>query len=231
MGKDKLRKFAEIATFPNVLQLDEGKAMKGQWRRQHFGNENDVVLELACGKGEYTVNLARMFPDRNFIGVDYKGNRLWRGAKTALEEGIKNVAFLRIQIENILDYFAWDEVAEIWITFPDPQPAKRRIKKRLTHPIFLAKYQQIVRQGGLIHLKTDNDGLHAYTLETLTELGVEPTAQTTDLYRSALADEVLSIKTYYEQKYLAVDKNINYLKWALPEQPIGSTEPEPLPRA
>lgn len=231
MGKDKLRKFAEIATFPNVLQLDEGKAMKGQWRRQHFGNENDVVLELACGKGEYTVNLARMFPDRNFIGVDYKGNRLWRGAKTALEEGIKNVAFLRIQIENILDYFAWDEVAEIWITFPDPQPAKRRIKKRLTHPIFLAKYQQIVRKGGLIHLKTDNDGLHAYTLETLTELGVEPTAQTTDLYRSALADEVLSIKTYYEQKYLAVDKNINYLKWALPEQPIGSTEPEPLPRA
>lgn len=231
MGKDKLRKFAEIATFPNVLQLDEGKAMKGQWRRQHFGNENDVVLELACGKGEYTVNLARMFPDRNFIGVDYKGNRLWRGAKTALEEGIKNVAFLRIQIENILDYFASDEVAEIWITFPDPQPAKRRIKKRLTHPIFLAKYQQIVRQGGLIHLKTDNDGLHAYTLETLTELGVEPTAQTTDLYRFALADEVLSIKTYYEQKYLAVDKNINYLKWALPEQPIGSTEPEPLPRA
>ncbi len=231
MGKDKLRKFAEIATFPNVLQLDEGKAMKGQWRRQHFGNENDVVLELACGKGEYTVNLARMFPDRNFIGVDYKGNRLWRGAKTALEEGIKNVAFLRIQIENILDYFASDEVAEIWITFPDPQPAKRRIKKRLTHPIFLAKYQQIVRKGGLIHLKTDNDGLHAYTLETLTELGVEPTAQTTDLYRSALADEVLSIKTYYEQKYLAVDKNINYLKWALPEQPIGSTEPEPLPRA
>lgn len=205
--------------------------MKGQWRRQHFGNENDVVLELACGKGEYTVNLARMFPDRNFIGVDYKGNRLWRGAKTALEEGIKNVAFLRIQIENILDYFASDEVAEIWITFPDPQPAKRRIKKRLTHPIFLAKYQQIVRKGGLIHLKTDNDGLHAYTLETLTELGVEPTAQTTDLYRSALADEVLSIKTYYEQKYLAVDKNINYLKWALPEPPIGSTEPEPLPRA
>jgi len=231
MGKDKLKKFAEIATFSNVLQLDEGKAMKGQWARQHFGNDRDVVLELACGKGEYTVNLARMFPGRNFIGVDYKGNRIWRGAKTALEEGIKNVAFLRIQIENILDYFDTGEVSEIWITFPDPQPAKRRIKKRLTHPVFLAKYQQIVRQGGLLHLKTDNDGLHAYTLETLTDLGVEPAAQTTDLYRSDLADDVLSIKTYYEQKYLAVEKNINYLKWSLPDQAIHPSDPEAIPRA
>jgi tRNA (guanine-N7-)-methyltransferase len=225
MGKDKLKKFAEIATFPNVRQLDAGKAMKGQWIRKQFGNDKPLVLELACGKGEYTVNLARFFPERNFIGVDYKGNRIWRGAKTALEEGINNVAFLRIQIENILDYFEQGEVSEIWITFPDPQPAKRRIKKRLTHPNFLARYQQIVQEGAPIHLKTDNDGLYAYTLEILDELNVEPMAQTDDLYRSALADEVLSIKTYYEQKYLAVDKNINYLKWSLPEKPIGS-EPE-----
>ncbi len=221
MGKDKLKKFTEIATFPNVLELDAGKAMKGQWARQHFGNDKALVLELACGKGEYTVNLARLFPERNFIGVDYKGNRIWRGAKTALEEGINNVAFLRIQIENILDYFEPDEVSEIWITFPDPQPAKRRIKKRLTHPNFLARYQQIVRKGAPIHLKTDNDGLYAYTLETLDDLGVAPIVHTDDLYRSEHADEVLSIKTYYEQKYLAVDKNINYVKWALPEKPIG----------
>ncbi len=226
MGKDKLRKFAEIATFPNVLELDAGKVMKGQWAVTHFGNDKPVVLELACGKGEYTVNLARLFPDRNFIGVDYKGNRIWRGAKTALEDGIANVAFLRMQIENILDYFATDEISEIWITFPDPQPSKRRIKKRLTHPLFLQKYQQIVRQGGFVHLKTDNDGLFEYTREVLLERGMQPLAQTADLYHSELVDEVLSIKTYYEQKYLAVDKNINYLKWAFPEAPIPIAFPE-----
>src|SRR5690606_33233479 len=132
MGKDKLRKFAEIDTFSNVVQLDEGKALKGKWSEKQFGNNNPIVLELACGKGEYTVNLAKNSPDRNFIGVDFKGNRIWRGAKTALEEGIHNVAFLRIQIENILDYFESGEVSEIWITFPDPQPQKSRIKKRLT---------------------------------------------------------------------------------------------------
>lgn len=226
MGKDKLRKFAEIATFPNVLELDAGKAMKGRWAREHFGNDKPIVLELACGKGEYTVNLARLFPDRNFIGVDYKGNRIWRGAKTALEDGIGNVAFLRIQIETILEHFGTGEVSEIWITFPDPQPAKRRIKKRLTHPKFLAKYQQIVQPGGLLHLKTDNDGLYAYTQETLAELGVQPLVQTADLYRSGLADEVLSIKTYYEQKYLAADKNINYLQWTLPAEPISTDDAE-----
>lgn len=213
MGKDKLKKFAEIATFDNVLELEAGKTMKGLWASEHFGNGRPIVLELACGKGEYTVNMARLFPDKNFIGIDYKGNRIWRGAKTALEEGISNVAFLRIQIETILDYFEDGEVSEIWITFPDPQPQKSREKKRLTGPRFLAKYKQLVSPGAPIHLKTDNDGLHAYTLETLAASGVAPIAETTDLYRSDLVDEVLSIKTYYEKKYLAVDKNINYVKW------------------
>ena len=126
MGKDKIRRFAEIAEFANVLQLEQGKPMAGQWSRAFFKNTNPLVLELACGKGEYTVNMAQMFPERNFIGIDYKGNRIWRGAKTAIEEGITNVGFLRIQIENITDYFLPGEVDEIWITFPDPQPQLSR---------------------------------------------------------------------------------------------------------
>lgn len=213
MGKDKLRKFAEINTFANVLQLDAGKSMKGEWAVKHFGNNRPLVLELACGKGEYTVNLAKLFPGHNFIGVDFKGNRIWRGAKTALEEGIPNVAFLRIQIETILEYFAENEVSEIWITFPDPQPQKSREKKRLTNPSFLAKYRQILAPEGIMHLKTDNDGLFAYTQEKLSELGLTIHAQTADLYRSDVVDEVLSIETYYEKKYLQTAKNINYLKW------------------
>lgn len=215
MGKDKLRRFAEIETFSNVLQLEEGKSFKGNWSVNHFNNKSPIVLELACGKGEYTVNLAKLFPDKNFIGVDYKGNRIWRGAKTAIEENIRNVAFLRIQIENILDYFAEGEVSEIWITFPDPQPQISREKKRLTFPGFLDKYKQILKPGGIIHLKTDNDGLHAYTAEKIEELQLQLHARTEDLYQSDLADDVLSIKTYYEKKYLAHDKNINYLKFSL----------------
>ncbi len=214
MGKDKLRKFAEIDTFPNVLQLEEGTVMKGQWAEKHFGNEQPVVLELACGKGEYTVNMARKHPDRNFIGVDYKGNRIWRGAKTALEEKVPNVAFLRIQIETVLDYFEDNEVDEIWITFPDPQPQKSREKKRLTAPAFLERYRRILKKEGVLHLKTDNDALHAYTLETATEAGLQLLKQTDDLYRSDLLDDTLSIKTHYEQIYLKQNKNINYLKVA-----------------
>jgi tRNA (guanine-N7-)-methyltransferase len=214
MGKDKLRRFAEIATFPNVLQLDEGKPLKGNWKKDHFKNGNPLVIELACGKGEYTVNLAQLFPNKNFVGIDYKGNRIWRGAKTALEENISNVAFLRIQIENILDYFEEEEIAEIWITFPDPQPQISREKKRLTFPGFLEKYKRILQPGGILHLKTDNDGLHEYTFEKIDELGMMLHCKTEDLYNSELVDEVLSIKTYYEKKYLAIDKNINYLKFS-----------------
>jgi len=214
MGKDKLRRFAEIETFSNVFQLDEGKPLKGEWAKTFFKNDKPVVLELACGKGEYTVNLAQLFPDKNFIGVDYKGNRIWRGAKTALDEGVNNVAFLRIQIENLVDYFAKGEVDEIWITFPDPQPQISREKKRLTSPRFLDLYRAVLRPGGFINLKTDNDGFYAYTAEKIEELGLRLHINTNDLYSSEFADEVLSIKTYYEKKYLAHNKNINYLKFS-----------------
>jgi len=214
VGKDKLRRFAEIDTFSNVLQLDAGKPLKGAWAANQFKNNNPVVLELACGKGEYTVNLAQLFPNKNFIGVDYKGNRLWRGAKTALEENVNNIAFLRIQIENLVDYFAPGEVDEIWITFPDPQPQLSREKKRLTSPRFLDMYKIILKPGACINLKTDNDGFHTYTVEKVAELNLNLHIKTEDLYHSPYADEVLSIKTYYEKKYLAHNKNINYLKFS-----------------
>ena len=214
MGKDKLRRFAEVNTFGNVIQLDAGKPFNGKWANDFFKNDNPVVLELACGKGEYTVNLGRLFPQKNFIGIDYKGNRIWRGAKTALEDGVNNVGFLRIQIETILDYFAEGEISEIWITFPDPQPQISREKKRLTSPRFIEKYRRILKPGGYINLKTDNDGLHAYTAEKIDELGLKLHIKTEDLYHSEHADEVLSIKTYYEKKYLQDNKNINYLKFS-----------------
>ena len=213
MGKDKLRRFAEITAFKNVIELEDGKSLKSLWAKEHFKNNNPVVLELGCGKGEYTVNLAQLFPDINFIGLDYKGNRIWRGAKTALDDGINNVAFLRIQIENLVDYFAENEVATIWITFPDPQPQVSREKKRLTSPRFLSMYKMILEDGGSVHLKTDSDSLYLHTLQTMSESGFELQINTTDLYNSEYADEVLSIKTYYEKKYLAVKKNINYLKF------------------
>ncbi|MBC7744390.1 MAG: tRNA (guanosine(46)-N7)-methyltransferase TrmB [Flavobacterium sp.] len=213
MGKDKLRRFAEIANFNNVFELDKGKPLKGNWNKLQFNNTNPLVLELACGKGEYAINLAKIFPDKNFIGIDYKGNRIWRGAKTAIEENISNVAFLRIQIEHVLDYFAPDEVSEIWITFPDPQPQDSREKKRLTSPGFLKKYEIILNRNGVIHLKTDNDDLHLYTREKIAELELQVHLRTEDLYGSEFADEVLSIKTYYEKKYLAKEKTINYLKF------------------
>ena len=214
MGKDKLRRFAEINTFSNVLQLDAGKQFKGGWNTGFFKNNNPVVLELGCGKGEYTVNLATMFPAKNFIGIDYKGNRIWRGAKTALEEGVNNVAFLRIQIESILDYFGPEEIDEIWITFPDPQPQLSREKKRLTSPRFLDKYKSLLKAGGFINLKTDNDGLHAYTAEKIKEARLNLHIKTENLYHSEHASSVLSIKTYYEKKYLKYNKNINYLKFS-----------------
>jgi tRNA (guanine-N7-)-methyltransferase len=216
VGKDKIRRFAEIDTFSNVLQLDAGKPFKGKWAKEFFKNDNPVVLELACGKGEYTVNLAQLFPHKNFIGIDYKGNRIWRGAKTALEENVPNVAFLRIQIETLIEYFGTNEVDEIWITFPDPQPQLSREKKRLTSPRFLDMYKQVLKPDGCINLKTDNDGFYAYTAGKIDELSFDLHIKTDDLYHSPYADEVLSIKTYYEKKYLKDNKNINYLKFSFP---------------
>lgn len=214
VGKDKLRKFAEIDTFPNVYQLHLGKVMKGKWATDHFKNDHPIVLELACGKGEYALNLARLFPEKNFIGVDLKGNRIWRGAKTGVEEGIQNLAFLRIQIEDILEYFAPGEIDEVWITFADPQPQISREKKRLTFPGFLEKYKILLRPGGKVNLKTDNDGLYDYTCEKVEELGLVTHKNTNHLYQSEFADEVLSIKTHYERIYLKHDKNINYIQFS-----------------
>lgn len=214
VGKDKLRKFAEIDTFPNVYQLHLGKVLKGKWAKEHFKNDQPIVLELACGKGEYAVNLAKLFPEKNFIGVDLKGNRIWRGARTGVDEGITNLAFLRIQIEDILEYFASGEISEIWITFADPQPQESREKKRLTFPGFLEKYKMLLAEGGKVNLKTDNDGLYAYTCEKVEELGLIIHKKTNHLYQSELADEVLSIKTHYERIYLKHDKNINYIQFS-----------------
>lgn len=213
MGKDKLRKFAEVATFKNVVELDAGKEYKGQWANKFFKNNKPVVLELACGKGEYTVNLAKLFPEKNFLGIDYKGNRIWRGAKTALEESMDNVGFLRIQIETILEYFAENEVSEIWITFPDPQPQSSREKKRLTNPKFLERYKIILEENAKMHLKTDNDGFYKYTLEQIESLNLKKDKETMDLYKSDIVDDILSVKTYYERKYLAENKTINYVQW------------------
>ena len=214
MGKDKLRKFAEINTFPNVYQMEEGKVLKGKWAADHFKNNQPLVLELACGKGEYAVNLAKLFPDKNFVGVDLKGNRIWRGARTGVDEGIPNLAFLRIQIEDLLDYFGEQEIDEIWITFADPQPQISRERKRLTSPFFLAKYKILLRDGGKMNLKTDNDGLYQYTKEKVEELGLLTHKDTDHLYQSDLVDEVLSIKTHYERIYLNKDKSINYIQFS-----------------
>ena len=214
MGKDKLRKFAEINTFPNVYQMEEGKVLKGDWATAHFKNTRPLVLELACGKGEYAVNLAKLFPEKNFVGVDLKGNRIWRGARTGVDEGISNLAFLRIQIEDLLDYFGEKEIDEIWITFADPQPQISRERKRLTSPFFLAKYKILLKEGGKINLKTDNDGLYQYTKEKVAELGLLTHKDTDHLYQSDLVDEVLSIKTHYERIYLNKDKSINYIQFS-----------------
>lgn len=214
MGKDKLRKFFEIDTFPNVYQLHLGKVMKGKWAVEHFKNDKPIVLELACGKGEYAVNLAKLFPEKNFIGVDLKGNRIWRGARTGVDEGIENLAFLRIQIEDILEFFAPGEIDEIWITFADPQPQESREKKRLTFPGFLEKYRVLLKPGGKVNLKTDNDGLYLYTSEKVEELNLVVHKNTNNLYQSDLVDEVLLIKTHYERIYLKHDKNINYIQFS-----------------
>mgnify|MGYP003586653542 CR=1 FL=1 len=213
MGKNKLRQFAELDTFHNVFQKDG--SLKGKWSTEFFKNDHPIVLELACGKGEYTVNLAKKFPEKNFIGVDLKGNRLWTGAKMAIEEQINNVAFLRIQIEHLQSYFEHNEVDEIWITFPDPQPQVSREKKRLTSMRFLNIYQPVLKENAVIHLKTDNDQLYEYTLEVIGENKLELLANTNDVYNSELLDDVLQIKTYYERKYLSQGKNINYVRFSL----------------
>ena len=213
MGKNKLRHLAELETFSNVYQLR--KDLKGRWSEEVFHNRSPLTLELACGKGEYTLALAKKFAQRNFIGIDIKGPRIWRGAKTALEEKITNAAFLRTYIDHITEYFEPGEVEEIWILFPDPYQEKSKSRKRLTSPIFLGRYRQILRPGGLIHLKTDNPQLFEFTLETVEQFKGVIHFQTPDLYASVLPDETLSVKTFYEAAHLSEGKTIRYIKFTL----------------
>jgi tRNA (guanine-N7-)-methyltransferase len=213
LAKRKLQRFNEIGTFNNVKQLEEGKQFKGEWASSFFKNQNPIVLELACGKGEYSVNLAKKFPHKNFIGIDYKGNRLWVGAKMAIDQNIDNVGFLRIQIQNLLDYFAPNEIDEIWITFPDPQAQSPLERKRLTNLTFLGKYKEALKEGGILNLKTDNDGFYEYTLEKVEELKLTILENSINVYQDYPTNEILAIKTHYEQIYLQKGKNINYLKF------------------
>ncbi len=217
-SKNKLKRFAENETFPNVLQPSreevlQGISWKGKWRG-FFKNDNPIVLELGCGKGEYTIGLARRNPNRNFIGVDIKGARFWRGAKTALEEGLENVAFLRTQIELVDLLFAQGEVAEIWITFPDPQIKYKRTKHRMTNAVFLEKYRQILHPKGVVHLKTDSEFLHGYTLGVLHGMGCEVLYSNHDIYKNEGSPaEVLEIQTFYENQYLEMGKPITYIQF------------------
>jgi tRNA (guanine-N7-)-methyltransferase len=211
LGKDKLKRFAELETFTNVFQLNP--VHKGNWNKNYFKNNQPIVLELGCGRGEYTVSLAKYFPKKNFIGIDIKGARIWRGAKTGMEEHISNMAFLRIEIEQLEEHFSENEVDEIWITFPDPQPQISRERKRLTSDRFLTMYKKVLSPNGIVHLKTDNDGLYAYTLEKIAELNLKLIKHTADLYKEEWLDDVLSIQTTYEKIYRDKGKNINYIQF------------------
>jgi tRNA (guanine-N7-)-methyltransferase len=221
VGKDKLKRFAAIKTFANVHEpvMGEPFALKGKWRQEVFGNNNPIILELGCGKGEYAVGMGQHYPEQNFIGVDLKGNRIYIGAKEALELELKNVAFLRTRIDFILAYFEPGEVDEIWLTFSDPQPKKAR--KRLSSPIFTARYKQILKPGGIIHMKTDSDVLFDYTLEQIEEHGHEMLACYPDLYANLPEDldqqtkEIFHIKTYYEEFFSKRGHVIKYCKFRL----------------
>lgn len=212
MGQKKLIRFAAIKEFPNVIENDV--SLKGCWG-EFFKNENDIVLELACGKGEYTVGLSERYANLNFIGVDIKGNRLWRGAKTALEANLNNAAFLRTQIDKIDAFFGSDEVSEIWITFPDPQLRFSKVKKRLTHPKFLRKYRSFLKADGVVHLKTDSPDLYHFTRAVINFYQLPLIAASDDLYNSDLYQDELRIRTHYETLDIAGSNKIFYLKFLL----------------
>ncbi|MDR1729429.1 MAG: tRNA (guanosine(46)-N7)-methyltransferase TrmB [Prevotellaceae bacterium] len=221
MGKNKLQKFGEMETFPHVFQFtfstlqqqNEPFELKGKWNH-FFQNDHPVVLELGCGRGEYTVALAELFPDKNFIGVDIKGARMWAGAKESFQKGLKNVAFIRTNIEIIPAFFGKEEISEIWLTFPDPQ--MKKAGKRLTSTRFMGLYQQFVKPGGIIHLKTDSNFMFTYTSEMVKANGYKVLFENHDLYHSDFSDDkILSIKTFYEQQWLDRGLTIKYIKFLL----------------
>lgn len=221
-SKNKLKRFKENETFENVIQpsreeiVNQSYSLKGKWTSEFFKNEKPLILELGCGKGEYTVGLAKRYPEYNFLGIDIKGARFWRGAKTALEEGIDNAKFLRTQIELVDQIFAPGEVHEIWITFPDPQIKYQRSKHRMTNPDFLKKYHQILKPEGVVHLKTDSEYMHGYTLGLLQGSGHEILYAHHDIYKNTEApEEIVSIQTFYEAQYLKQGKPITYTKFRL----------------
>ena len=220
MTKRKLARFAENETFehffqPNFQQLAEGFVLKGKWNKDFFKNENPIVLELGCGKGEFSVGLAQRYPGKNFIGVDIKGARIWRGAKTSHEENMGNVAFVRSRIQLIEHFFDPSEIDEIWITFPDPQPKKPRTKKRLTSPEFLNQYRNVCKKNCIVHLKTDNTAFFDYTLEVIEEQNLPLHFRSNDVDKNPGSEEVLSIRTHYEMLFREQGEKIKYLRFGL----------------
>ncbi|ETN93791.1 tRNA (guanine-N(7)-)-methyltransferase [Zhouia amylolytica] len=221
-SKNKLKRFRENETFSNMVQPTREELMngtfslKGRWNEAFFKNDHPIVLELGCGKGEYSVGLGRRFPEKNFIGIDIKGARMWRGAKTALEENVANVGFLRTQIELIENIFEAGEVSEIWITFPDPQIKYKRTKHRMTNSAFLQMYKRILKPDGVMHLKTDSEFMHGYTLGLLHGEGHEVLYANHNVYKNeGSPDEVTSIQTFYEKQYLEQQKPITYIKFKI----------------
>ncbi|RAJ18126.1 tRNA (guanosine(46)-N7)-methyltransferase TrmB [Olleya aquimaris] len=221
-SKNKLKRFKENETFDNVFQPTRAELVeadyqyKGQWNKTVFKNNNPLVLELGCGKGEYSVALAKKYPNKNFIGIDIKGARFWRGAKTAIEENIPNVAFIRTQIELIEYVFAENEVDEIWITFPDPQIKYKRTKHRMTNSQFLKRYKHVLKPDGIMNLKTDSEFMHGYTLGLLHGEGHEVLYANNDVYRQeGSPEEVTSVQTFYENQYLQKDKPITYIRFKI----------------
>lgn len=215
MARKKLIRFKEITVRDNILTAEYpfNTEIKGNWNASFFKNNNPVVLELGCGRGEYTIGLAERFPGKNFIGIDVKGDRIWKGSTAAIENNLNNVGFLRAQIQHLDHFFDENEVQEIWITFPDPRPKVRDTKRRLTSPRFLKMYEKIIAPNGIVHLKTDNTALFDYTLETLQDFPVTLLAHTTDLYKSPLNHEHFGIKTKFEKSFYDQGFSIKYLKF------------------
>ena len=222
MGQKKLIRFEAIKSFPNVLQYPEG--MAGRWAA-FYRNDHSLTLELACGKGEYTVGLAKMYPGRNFLGIDMKGNRIYIGAKKCLAENISNAAFLRTHIDKVSSYFHKGEVEEIWLTFPDPQLRKSRFTRRLTHPKFIRLYQQILKPGGLIHLKTDSPVLYQFTKWVTALYGLTLVEDSADIHAAPMKDE-LKIRTHYESLDIAQSKRVHYLCFTIPEETLPDRDQE-----